>query len=245
MFKLSLKSIIATWLTGLLALLPLALTMVVLAWIVSLLNNLIGPSTAIGRLFAALGTPFASNPYLAYLLGTLVLLISLYPLGLAVKLGLRRPLGWLIDVTLRRTPLIGNFYNLADRFVGLLDKKNTDITSMRPVWCFFGGDGVAVLALQPSSQPVDLEGRPHFAILVPTAPIPIGGGLLYVPAEWVKPANMGVDALTSIYVSMGLTPPPALAVQSLEDDSAKADIQDQPHGQEQLPLRDQQPTVKE
>ena len=115
MFKLSLKSIAATWLTGLLALLPLALTMVVLAWLVSLLNNLIGPSTAIGRLFAALGTPFASNPYLAYLLGTLVLLISLYPLGLAVKLGLRRPLGWLIDVTLRRTPLIGNFYNLADR----------------------------------------------------------------------------------------------------------------------------------
>ncbi len=218
MFKLSLKSIAATWLTGLLALLPLALTMVVLAWLVSLLNNLIGPSTAIGRLFAALGTPFASNPYLAYVLGTLLLLISLYPLGLAVKLGLRRPLGWLIDVTLRRTPLIGNFYNLADRFVGLLDKKNTDITSMRPVWCFFGGgDGVAVLALQPTSETVELEGRPHLAILVPTAPIPVGGGLLYVPAEWVKPANMGVDALTSIYVSMGLTPPPALPPQSLED----------------------------
>ena len=223
-FKQSLKSIIATWLTGLLALLPLALTMVVLAWIVSLLNNLIGPSTAIGRLFAALGTPFASNPYLAYLLGTLVLLVSLYPLGLAVKLGLRRPLSWLIDVTLRRTPLIGNFYNLADRFVGLLDKKNTDITSMRPVWCFFGGDGVAVLALQPTSLPVELEGRLHYAILVPTAPIPVGGGLLYVPVEWVKPANMGVDALTSIYVSMGLTPPPAL-VQSLEEQQSRDDEQ--------------------
>lgn len=240
MFKLSLKSVIATWLTGLLALLPLALTMVVLAWIVSLLNNLIGPSTAIGRLFATLGTPFASNPFLAYLLGSLVLLISLYPLGLAVKLGLRRPLGWLIDVTLRRTPLIGNFYNLADRFVGLLDKKNTDITSMRPVWCFFGGDGVAVLALQPSSQPVVLEGRPHFAILVPTAPIPIGGGLLYVPAEWVKPANMGVDALTSIYVSMGLTPPPALPVQSLEDDSEKVDGKNEAPGQEALAMTTEQ-----
>lgn len=239
MFKLSLKSIAATWLTGLLALLPLALTMVVLAWLVSLLNNLIGPSTAIGRLFAALGTPFASNPYLAYLLGTLVLLISLYPLGLAVKLGLRRPLGWLIDVTLRRTPLIGNFYNLADRFVGLLDKKNTDITSMRPVWCFFGGgDGVAVLALQPTSETVELEGRPHLAILVPTAPIPVGGGLLYVPAEWVKPANMGVDALTSIYVSMGLTPPPSLPAQSLED----ARQPEPPAAQEQLPPAGKQPT---
>ena len=42
---------------------------------------------------------------------------------------------------------------------------------------------------------------------MPTAPVPIGGGLLYVPVEWVKPANMGIDKLTEIYVSMGLTPP--------------------------------------
>ncbi|MGE8504112.1 DUF502 domain-containing protein [Pseudomonas berkeleyensis] len=208
MIRSSLKSIVATWLTGLLSLLPLALTLALLAWIFSLLNRLVGPSTLIGQLFAALGQPFSSNSYLAYLLGSLVLLASLYPLGLAVQLGLRRPLSWLFDRTLRRTPLIGNFYNLADRFVGLLDRsKNPDITTMAPVWCFFGGDGVAVLALRPSSETVELEGRPYCAVLVPTAPIPIGGGLLYVPQEWIRPAEMGVDQLTSIYVSMGLTPP--------------------------------------
>ena len=46
---------------------------------------------------------------------------------------------------------------------------------------------------------------------VPTAPIPVGGGLLYVPVEWVKPAQIGMDTFTSIYVSMGITPPPPLA----------------------------------
>lgn len=209
MFEQSFKSIVTTWLTGLLALLPLALTLTVLAWIVSLLNSLVGPSTLAGQLSARLGQYFVSNPSLAYLLGSLVLLASLYPLGLAVQLGLRRPLAWLFDVTLRRTPLIGNFYNLADRFVGLLDKnKNPDITAMSPVWCFFGGDGAAVLALLPSSAAVDIEGRSYHAILVPTAPIPIGGGLIYVPVEWVRPAEMGIDDLTAIYVSMGLTPPP-------------------------------------
>jgi uncharacterized membrane protein len=30
-----------------------------------------------------------------------------------------------------------------------------------------------------------------------------------VPAPWVRPANIGVDKLTAIYVSMGITPPPA------------------------------------
>ena len=46
-------------------------------------------------------------------------------------------------------------------------------------------------------------------IAVPTAPIPVGGGLLYVPVEWVKPAQIGMDTFTSIYVSMGITPPTA------------------------------------
>ena len=46
-------------------------------------------------------------------------------------------------------------------------------------------------------------------MLVPSAPVPVGGCLIYVPAKWTKPADIGVDVLTSVYVSMGMTPPPA------------------------------------
>jgi uncharacterized membrane protein len=52
---------------------------------------------------------------------------------------------------------------------------------------------------------VDVAGRACLAVLVPTAPVPIGGGLLFVPQEWVSPADVGAEALTSIYVSMGVT----------------------------------------
>jgi uncharacterized membrane protein len=31
--------------------------------------------------------------------------------------------------------------------------------------------------------------------------------LIYVPAAWVKPANIGVETLMGIYVSMGVTSP--------------------------------------
>ena len=41
--------------------------------------------------------------------------------------------------------------------------------------------------------------------MVPTAPVPVGGGLLYVREDWVTPADVGMDGLTSIYVSMGVT----------------------------------------
>src|SRR5690606_39699925 len=75
------------------------------------------------------------------------------------------------------------------------------------VWCFFGGDGVAVLGLLPNPEPIEIDGRMHLTVLVPTAPIPVGGGLLYVPIDWVKPAEIGIDTLTSVYLSMGITPP--------------------------------------
>ena len=215
MIKRSFESIVSTWVAGLLALLPLALTAAVLVWAFALINRLVGPGSFVGRLFAAIGDPFSDHPGLAYLFGTLVLVAAVYALGLVVQLGLKGPLKRLTDVMLRHIPLVGSLYNLADRFVGLLDQKEeADIRAMSPVWCFFGGKGAAVLALAPSADPVDIDGRSYLAVLIPTAPVPFGGALLYVPAEWVRPANIGVDKLTAIYVSMGITPPPALTSHS-------------------------------
>jgi len=207
--KRSFDSVVATWLAGLVVFLPLALTLAVLHWLIGILNEYLGPDSMIGHLFSALGYSVTGNSTVSYLLGTLVLMVAIYLLGVALRLGLRRPLAQFLDVTLRRIPLLGSLYDFTSSFVGLLDKKQGGISTMSAVWCFFGGDGVAVLALAPSAQPVDIDGRHYFAVLVPTSPVPIGGGLVYVPVEWVKPANFGIEKLTEIYVSMGLTPPPS------------------------------------
>ncbi|WP_288843206.1 DUF502 domain-containing protein [uncultured Deefgea sp.] len=206
-----LKSVLTTWLSGLLALLPFLLTISLLAWVVNLLNDYLGPNSLVGRLFSIIGQPVVDHPIFGYLIGWVMLLGSIYPLGILVRSRLKKPLAALVDSTVRRIPVIGSFYNMADRFVGLLDQKqDADIGAMSPVWCLFGGDGVAVLALMPNPVPIEIDGREYQAILVPTAPVPIGGGLLYIPKEWIRPANIGVDKLTSIYVSMGITPPPSL-----------------------------------
>ena len=210
--KRGFDSIVTTWIAGLVVFLPLALTLAVLHWLIGVVNDYVGPDSMIGQLFSALGYSVAGNSTVPYLLGTLVLVGAIYLLGVALRLGLKRPLAKFLNVTLKRVPLVGPLYNFTNRFVGLLEQKQGDIGAMSAVWCFFGGDGVAVLALAPSPDPVDIDGRSYFAVLVPTAPVPIGGGLLYVPVEWVKPANMGIDKLTEIYVSMGLTPPTSNAV---------------------------------
>lgn len=204
-----LKSLTTTWLTGLIAVLPLVLTLVLVGWIVGILNRFVGPSSLFGRSFTVFGDWFAAHPLLAYLFGTLLMVVLVYFLGLLVQSRLKKPFAALVDNTLRRIPLLGSVYNLAERFVSVIgDRQEADIAAMSPVWCFFGGDGVAVLALAPSPDPIEIDGRRYFALLVPTAPVPIGGGLLYVPAEWVEPAvGIGVEALTGIYVSMGVTSP--------------------------------------
>ena len=216
MLKYSLHTLLKTWGAGWLALLPLLLTLALITWAISLLNRFIGPASLIGQLFQAMGAPFAHNAYLAYFFGTLLLFGLVFLLGLGVRTGLKGPLVKLINRTLHGMPLFGRLYSLADRFVGLLDQKeSTDIAAMSPVWCFFGGDGVGVLALMPNPEPVSLNGKDYYAVLVPTAPVPFGGGLLYVPGDWVQPANIGVEKLTSIYVSMGLTPPPSIPAHAI------------------------------
>jgi uncharacterized membrane protein len=203
-----LRSLAATWLAGFLVMLPLVVTVALVGWIGNFLYGLVGPGTWFGRLSAALGYPFASGPGLAYLFGTLVLMLGIYGLGLVAQSRLKRPLAALTDHTVRRIPLIGNVYGLADRFVGLLNQKQeADIGAMRPVWCFFGGGGAAVLALAPSPETIEIDGRPYTAVLIPTAPIPFGGALLYVPVDWVRSAEIGVDKLTATYVSMGIAAP--------------------------------------
>jgi uncharacterized membrane protein len=209
MIRRSVRAIAGTWLAGLAVLLPLVITGAVLAWAFGLVYRFVGPQSWIGGFFATLGDPFSNRPGIAYLFGTLVLVGAIYLLGLLAQFGLKRPWTRLVDATLRRIPLVGDLYGLADRFVALLhDRKQADVGAMSPVWCFFGGQGAAVLALAPSPQPLLIDGRPFVAVLVPTAPVPIGGALIYVPAEWVRPAQIGVDKLTAVYVSMGITPPP-------------------------------------
>ena len=141
----------------------------------------------------------------------LVVLALVYGFGLLVETGLQRGLDSVIQAMMRRIPVVRTVYDIAHRLVGLFSKpKDEGVKSMRPVWCSFGGSGgVKVLGLLSTPEPVEIDGQRYLAVLVPTAPVPVGGGLLYVPVEWVKPAEMGMDRFTSIYVSMGITPPTA------------------------------------
>jgi uncharacterized membrane protein len=205
--------ILRTFLAGVLALLPIAVTVFVTAWVASLVASYAGPGSLIGRLITGLGTSLgldiSPSSAAAYLLGLAIILGAIFVLGLLVESGLRTFILNSVDWLIMRIPLISNIYDLSKRFVSLVDRGDQgDLKSMRPVWCFFGGEGgAAVLGLMPSPEPVMIGEHSYLGLLVPSAPVPFGGALIYVPSDWVKPAEGGVERLMNVYVSMGVTPP--------------------------------------
>jgi uncharacterized membrane protein len=206
---------VGIFVAGLIAALPLAATLLIVVWVLRLLYAYVGPGSLVGRGLVALGLGGTGSEVAGYLIGLAAVAGAIFLLGLLVQTRMR---GWLaraVGALMRRIPVVGNIYGIAERFVGLLSPREPgELQSMRPVWCHFGGiggtgqaGGVVVLGLLSCAEPVLVNGAAYHAVLVPTAPVPIGGGLLYVPQDWVLPADIGMEALTSIYVSMGVTSP--------------------------------------
>ncbi|MEM8856171.1 MAG: DUF502 domain-containing protein [Pseudomonadota bacterium] len=194
--------------TGLLAVLPVFLTILIIGWVGSYLAYYIGPESWIGARISRIGA-FVVNENLAYLIGAAIVITGFYFLGLLVQTRLSNLWDRFLAETLGRLPLIGTIYKTLARFVSLLERKDdVDVHSMSPVWCYFSDERrTAVLGLMPTAEPVYVEGEEYRVVMVPTAPVPFGGGLFFLPAAWVRPAPFGMEALTNIYVSMGVTAP--------------------------------------
>lgn len=201
--------LVRIFVAGLLAILPLAATVALLVVATRLIVSWLGPESFIGRLLIPLGGGKAESEILGYVIGLGILLASIFALGLLVEKGLQRGLVAAVNALVRRIPVIRTIYETLSRFVDLVSRRDgSPMKAMQPVWCHFGGEGgVSVLGLLSTSDPVVVGGQECLAVILPTAPVPVGGALLYVPAKWVKPAKVSMEALTSIYVTMGVSSP--------------------------------------
>lgn len=197
-----------TFIAGLLVILPIVLTVVLVVWVANIVITFVGPNSVVGRMLITLGFGFSASTWLAYLFGVLVVAFLIYVLGVIVESRLEHSVHNIIGNVMQRIPLIGYIYDMAKRLIAIVERRDDgDFKGMRPVWCFFGGDGgAAVLALLPSTEIVTLGDEPYHVVLVPSAPVPVGGALVYVPVKWIKPADIGIEGLMSIYVAMGVAP---------------------------------------
>jgi uncharacterized membrane protein len=206
------------FLAGVLTILPVAITVAVIVYVGDFVRRIAGPDTIVGDLLRRVGLHFVSNDIVAYLIGIVLVLAVIFAIGIAAEAGLRNLMQRVQDAVLQRIPIIGSVYGTSKQIVSMLDKKDTAaLKGMQVVFCYFGKEtGAGLLALLVSPARYRINDREYQIIIVPTAPVPIGGGLLFVPAEEIQPTNLSVEGLMSIYVSMGIT-----AGQFLSTESAK------------------------
>jgi uncharacterized membrane protein len=207
------RQIKAYFLTGLIAVLPLLLTIFVVKWVAGTLNLYIGPSTVAGRVLQSIGYKFSpiSNLTLAYCLGILLLLIGIFILGVLLESGARRTLTSIAQRTVYQLPLVRAIYRTTDKFVNLMPSGDTEnLKGMRVVYLRFGNSEISpgTLALMPSMERFKIGDRDHWIVIVPTAPIPVGGAMLFAPVETVFSTDMTIDAFAGSFVSLGVSTAP-------------------------------------
>jgi uncharacterized membrane protein len=193
--------------TGFIAVLPLVATIILFVALVRLILESMGPRSPFGQLLGQLGLGVTGSEWIGYFIGIALIVTIIFTLGLIVEAGFQRGVAALLDGLIRRIPLVRNVYDLFHRFVKLLSERDEEkARSFTPVWCHFGGPGGAVvLGLLSAPEAIMFGDQAYRAVLVPTAPVPVGGGLFFLPDAWVTPADVGMEAVTSIYVSMGVT----------------------------------------
>jgi len=211
------KRMLAYFLAGLFTILPLVITVAVIVWVANFIQGIIGEDTAVGGLLRSMGSFYTEdNETLAKIMGCVVVLGAIFILGVIVQMGFRKLFDRLISPIIRSIPIAGSVYGAATQVIGLLEKRDdSELKGMSVVYCVFGEEnGTGLLALLPTPDRYPIDGRDYHIVYIPTSPVPMTGGLLFVPVESVRPVDMSVESLMSIYLSMGITGPQFLTDQN-------------------------------
>jgi uncharacterized membrane protein len=219
------QGILNNVLAGLFVVLPIAVTIAIMGWIVAQLRVFVGPDSLIGGkmvwLFRAVlewvGHPVggkASNDVTDYvdvaavLVGWTLVLAAIWGLGLYIKLFAKSRLETAFRGILNSIPLFSTIYRPISQVFGLLKREGRDMKGMTVVICSFGTDhGGRFLALLTSGVTYRFGVGEYKLLFIPASPVPLSGGLIFAPTSSIEPIEMRADDLMKICFSLGVLTP--------------------------------------
>ena len=202
------------FLTGLVIVLPLVITV----WLLRLLFSLVhGVSTPfILRILRFLRLPLVDDPafstYLAPVIGVSATLVLILMVGALTTNFLGRRVLSSFDRLMLRIPLIKGIYGAARQLLDALNRK-TD-TFQRVVMVEYPRQGVYTIGFMARENATlrpagDRGTMPGFTLVfLPTTPNPTSGWLAAVPDHEVIPLDMSIEDGIKTIVSGGLVLPP-------------------------------------
>lgn len=211
--KRFLHSLRNTFISGLLAIIPVGATFYILWFIYHLIDGLVGRETPFGTMVkTALGRWIPGMGI--YMTVILVLLV-----GFITRNFLGRTLQYYMDRAFSSVPGVRKMYSTLKKFTtALLDR---DTSSFQKVVMFeYPKEGINVIGLVTNEELgmlQDATGEECLLVYVPTAPNPLSGMMLIIPEREVTYLDMPVEDALSMVISSGSVLPKSLKTVNKEE----------------------------
>nr|WP_199720517.1 DUF502 domain-containing protein [Stagnimonas aquatica] len=194
----NLRRLAGTFFTGLLAVLPILITVAVVMWLFQAAESVLG---------GLLGVLLPNSLYLPGM-GLLLAIVLIFLVGAGMQgLFVRQFLGWVEDA-INRIPLIKTVYGAVRDLTGLMSNKN-------------GRKFSQVVVVQMPNLPLRLvgfvtiedlaslglaNGEDEVAVYLPMS-YQIGGYTLLLPRRYLTPLDMGFEEAMRFVITAGLSRP--------------------------------------
>jgi uncharacterized membrane protein len=201
----------ATFVSGLLAILPVGATVYILWILYSVLDNLFGRGRPIGEAIErAIGRWIPG-------LGILVMILVVFAIGMVTRNVIGRTLHYYFERIFFAVPGIRKMYGTLKQFTGALLNREDSMSFKQVVMFEYPKEGINVLGLVTNEhlgRLQDLTGEECVVVYAPTAPNPLSGYMLIVPRRLLTYVDMPVEDALSMVVSSGSALPDSLRTET-------------------------------
>jgi uncharacterized membrane protein len=196
--------------SGILLLLPFAITILVVRWLFMIVFHVIRPLVVavleeVGRIPQIGDIPPLITSFLVTILSLVLLAFVLYLVGSLGRWILVRRIVKAGEVVLLKIPLIRTIYSAIQQGIQVLSLPEGD-SFKRVVLIEFPRRGFKALGFL-TGEVADSNGKPFYTVFVPTSPNPTNGFFEIIPKEEVMEIDMTIEDALSMILSGGLVSP--------------------------------------
>ena len=188
-FKKALRN---KFLAGILALIPIAITIYIVKLFIIFFDNIVSPII---------------DPFLGFHipgLGLIVSLITIYLLGVFITNVIGRTLLSFFEKWLNYIPLVRTIYHTTKQILGAFSKSGSNFEKV--VFLEYPRKGIWTMGFV-TGQTTGKDGTKFYSIFLPTTPNPTSGWMLFIPKDEVIPSAMSVEQGLKTLISAGSVAP--------------------------------------
>lgn len=199
-----LKNLFRWFVSGLVILLPLGATLILIGWAFNFLDGLIGGQSIFARLWRSFFGWFLSDGT-SLLLGYLFLFVVIVAVGYFARGFAKQQIASFLRDFFGRIPLINKIYHSVEQVIDLWSKKKEgdQISQVGEVVVvqFMNTKALGILS---SRKPYMIKGEEHYLVYMPSSPVPATGFNYFFKTNDVFLADLKIDEMTKIIVSLGV-----------------------------------------